>query len=223
MPDQCTKSTVLVGRRFGRLVVLGADRPIKKRGGHTYLVCICDCGTTCRPTRGNILLGKTKSCGCLRNDTLHRGPVKHGLRSCPEYPTWLQMKQRCTNPKNKHYADYGGRGIVMCEAWSASFVVFYRDMGPRPSPRHSIDRIDNDGPYASWNCRWATPSEQASNKRPGRLIEFQGQYNTLSEWARQAGISAATLLSRIQAGWNIQDALTVRVRAGQKFKREPAH
>jgi hypothetical protein len=88
-------------------------------------------------------------------------------RDTPEYQAWYQMRRRCQNPKVKDFVDYGGRGITICEAWE-SFDVFLRDMGPKPSPSHSLNRIDNDGNYEPNNCHWATPKEQAVNRRPRR-------------------------------------------------------
>lgn len=114
-------------------------------------------------------------------------------RPTPLYACWLGIRRRCFHPKTKGYCDYGGRGITVCERWLASFENFVQDMGPKPSPKHSIERDDVNGNYTPENCRWATKPEQESNKRNSRLLTYQGQTNTLSEWARISGVPFATL------------------------------
>jgi hypothetical protein len=105
------------------------------------------------------------------------------LSKTSEYLTWLNMKRRCHETHNPAYPRYGGRGIAVCDRWRHSFVAFLGDMGPKPGPRHSIERIDNDRGYEPGNCRWATPLEQSRNKRNSRLITAFGETKTLSEWA----------------------------------------
>lgn len=122
--------------------------------------CRCDCGAE-KTVAGNTLrLGDARSCGCLIVDT----QTKHGMYGTPTYGSWSRMIARCTNPKSNRYKYYGGRDIKVCERWML-FVNFYADMGMRPSTKHSIDRIDNDGDYEPRNCRWATAKEQSANKR----------------------------------------------------------
>jgi hypothetical protein len=111
------------------------------------------------------------------------------------------MKQRCHNPRNKGYRNYGGRGIEVCGRWRDSFDAFYSDMGARPSPRHSLERINNDGPYEPGNVRWATKVEQANNKRDSHRIIFGGRTMSLAEAERESGISQKVLWYRINKGW----------------------
>jgi len=123
------------------------------------------------------------------------------------YRAWKSARNRCNNPTNPGYPNYGGRGITFTSEWD-SFERFLSDMGPRPSARHSLDRIDVNGPYAPGNCRWATPEEQANNKRNSALITFNGKTLSVRQWSRELGISSATLEWRLQNGWSAEKALT---------------
>jgi hypothetical protein len=129
-------------------------------------------------------------------------------RRVPEYTVWAGMKQRCYDKNHHKYYRYGGRGIEICDRWRSSFATFYEDMGARPTPKHSIERIDNDGNYSPQNCRWATYKEQANNKSTNRLLIFNGKALNLREWSELTGIDADTLSWRIQNGFTTKQALT---------------
>jgi hypothetical protein len=118
------------------------------------------------------------------------------------------MKRRCLDPKNAGWKNYGGRGIGVCKRWQRSFDEFLKDMGPRPSPKHSLDRINNNGSYRPANCRWATSIEQARNKYNTRLLTYAGRSLTIKEWAAEIGIKPLTLMQRVQNGWSVERALT---------------
>lgn len=164
------KALDLQGRTFGRLTVM--RKAASDRFGHVRWECSCSCGATPTVQARHLAEGLTRSCGCLRSDTSRVVNARHGQsrvgKRSAEYRIWCGMKGRCSNERGPAFKDYGGRGIRVCPEWEASFEVFFADMGPRPTPQHSLDRKDNDRGYEPGNCRWATKSEQAFNRRPKR-------------------------------------------------------
>lgn len=196
----------LVGQRFGRLVVLERAHVVR-RGNAAYWTCLCDCGQQ-KVVHGNGLRkGLASSCGCFQRERASEGNRTHGLTHSLEYRTWQMMKDRCYNPKANYYRIYGGRGIAVCPRWRDSFESFLADMGPRPTPRHSIDRLNSDGPYEKGNCRWATPMEQGNNKRNNRRLTLNGETKTLAEWCRLLSVVDSTVQARLKAGWSDEEAL----------------
>jgi hypothetical protein len=180
------------------------------RSKHSTVIHTCMyCGTDFTARDGRPRKYCSRACYHTADRGVHRqgGPIKHGLHKSAEYRIWGGIKRRCLNPGCKTYIRYGGRGITICPEW-LSFQCFYADMGPRPSPDHSLDRINNDGPYAPWNCRWATRSEQQRNRRDSVMITHNGETLTLYEWAERIGRPSHLIYSRLQGGMTIEDALS---------------
>jgi hypothetical protein len=144
-----------------------------------------------------------------------------GHKKSPEYNIWAGAKSRCFNKRTERYHLYGGRGITMCERWRSSFLNFLADMGPRPSPRHELDRWpNNDGNYEPGNCRWATRSEQMRNTSINHYVVARGERLTITEWAERVGIPSQRLWARINDGWDIERALTEPVREQPGIERQ---
>jgi uncharacterized protein (DUF433 family) len=191
------KNVVYEGQVFGLLTVTDAT-PILKNSA-THCKCQCVCGALKIHSISNLLLGKSKSCGCWAKKVTSLVATTHGKSKGPEYRTWRNMLNRCTNPNVGKYELYGGRGIKVCEKWK-KFEAFYADMGDKPSPKHSIGRIDNNGNYEPSNCRWESIDEQANNKSTNVFIEFDGETKTYSQWAKTTGIPYWTIVQRHRAG-----------------------
>ncbi|HFK1476726.1 hypothetical protein OCF13_26385 [Bacillus tropicus] len=153
----------LTGKKFGRLTVV--ERVENDKYKNVRFRCICDCGNHKVIYRNALATGRTVSCGCYNKEATSKRAKIHGNSKTPEYSAIISIIGRCENPKNPEYNNYGGRGISVCERWRSSPGLFVEDMGERPSPNHSIDRIDVNGNYEPSNCRWATLSEQGHNKR----------------------------------------------------------
>ncbi len=190
---------VPIGDRYGRLVVLGHCFLVST-AKHIYWSCRCDCGRTKSIYSGNILRGRTRSCGC-------RERMTHGDSHSAEYSIRNGMISRCHNPHDIRYADYGGRGISVCDQWRTSYQSFLEHVGRRPSPSHSIDRISNDGNYEPGNVRWSTSHEQRRNTRQTHNISFGGVTRCVRDWARELGIHERTIHRRLKRGWTTTQVL----------------
>lgn len=210
------------GQEFGRWKVIsfaGSDN------GAIWL-CQCSCGSAPRLVGAKNLFQGSRSCGCIQREKasetgktlyLRRRIVPcavktHGMSKTPEYRAWNQMIQRCTNKKIRNYSDYGGRGIKVCKEWLTSFEAFYKHIGPRPSAKHSLDRIENDKGYEPGNVRWATDPQQRDNSRHPRKFFYDGQMLSTAEIARRVGMKMHTLRYRLVVlGWSLDRAIKTAV------------
>jgi len=218
---------VSVSRAWGRLTAvkdLGiVARSPKSRPVH-WVHCQCDCGTAADARLNTLRRGDTRSCGCLRRERTRElnltvrpthGAQRPGSPDHRLYMTWIDMRRRCQDPNNLSYQRYGGRGICVCEEWK-EFPAF-RDWSKANGYRDdlTIDRRDNNGPYAPWNCRWATDSQQARNRRSNQYAEAWGERKLLIEWSEdpRCMVSLGTLRNRItRYGWGAERAIGTKAR-----------
>ncbi len=201
----------LTGQIFNRLTVVRRG-PTKPNWQVTW-ECACQCGQIVFVGTNYLLHGKVKSCGCWRREAR----FTHGLSGTPEYRSWINMIQRATNLNRDPFKWHAGRGISVCERWR-KFENFYADMGPKPSPIHSVERRDNDADYGPDNCYWATPPIQSRNTRRNVWITFQGKTLCLTDWAILVGISYTSLKKRLK-NWPIERALTEPVHQHNVHKK----
>lgn len=185
----------LTGRVFGRLTVEGY-------AGRGSWICSCSCGGKSKILTSNLTGGNSQSCGCVRKENR----FKHGMSKHPVYHAWQAMIQRCENPNDAAYRNYGGRGIVVCEEWH-DFGRFIADMGNRPKG-FQIDRIDNELGYNPENCRWVSSKTNRNNQRQNRFVEHNGMRLTIAQWADALKINYRTLNNRINRGWPVERALS---------------
>jgi hypothetical protein len=221
VPHNKIDISAMVGKRYGKLIVLYEAQPVVKKNLKLIrkLMCQCDCGNKKSIVLSSVKNGITNSCGCLIGESAkERLTLKYpSLRLLYplEYTAWNGMKSRC-NPSNidkvkKHYSD---KGVEVCERWAKSFKEFLEDMGTKPSPEHSLDRIDNNNlGYCKENCRWATTTQQARNKTDNALYTYNGETKCIADWAEQYGIRRDTLRFRlVESGWDIETCLTKLVK-----------
>lgn len=178
------------------------------RGIRMWL-CVCDCGNRFKE-RANRLSGgplDRQSCGCVQREGQKYRTRTHGMTGSPEFKSWDGAKRRCNNPNDKDFPNYGGRGIRFSEAW-AKFEDFYRDMGPRPGPGYSLDRIDVNGDYEPGNCRWATAKLQSNNRRENVMVRVNGaEISLFAYYGSKRSASWQRASYRIRKGWSVADAI----------------
>lgn len=186
------------GNIFGKLTVLYYAG---SRKGRKMWMCGCQCGSAKVVDGSHLVRGNIRSCGCLQ--TSHQASrSNHGLSGTSEYAAWNEMLRRCSNPSHISWPNYGGRGITVCERWK-DFRNFIADIGAKPSRRHSLDRINNNGNYEPGNCRWATVIQQHNNTRTNKRFECNGETRTVAEWSQETGVKYSTIRERLKRGWPV--------------------
>lgn len=198
----------LTKKQFGRLTVLKQIKNAK----HTTWECRCSCGNIVLVTTNSLRSGKTKSCGCLSKEVVTKRMTTHGMYGTPEYRTWQHMIGRCHNPTDSDFKNYGSRGIKVCQEWRNDFMVFFNYIGKRPSLKHSVDRINNNGNYGPGNVRWASRKTQANNSRHNRLITIDGVTKNIAQWATFMGISRLTICNRLFNDWSPEKSVLHPIR-----------
>lgn len=208
----------LSGMRFGRLMVV--QEATRTHDLDWTWDCICDCGNRVTVRGKALKAGSTVSCGCYHDECARMGT--HKQTKTRLYGIWKAMRERCNCTTSSNYANYGGRGIAICGEWNdfCSFRTWAEATGY--SDDLSIDRIDVNGDYCPQNCRWATFVEQQNNKRTNRLIDYKGKQYTFAQLAKKYEILPTTLRRRLNAGWSLEDALSIRPVVGnnQNLRRE---
>jgi hypothetical protein len=202
MPE---KIVLEIGKKYARLTVLKECG--RSNDGKVLWECKCDCGNTTVTTGRAIFHGRTKSCGCFMRETTARLHKTHGMSNSSEHKTWMSMIKRCENKNDKCYRHYGGRGIRVHESWRHSFPNFLRDVGLKPTPKHEIERVNNNGGYEPGNVVWATHQEQVRNTRRNRLVTINGVTKPIVVWANDFKIKITSVYTRLAKGWSVIDAL----------------
>lgn len=211
------KIPAVPGEEFNRLTIVEEIAPDVTPGGHISrkVRCKCECGVIKDYHFHAVRRELSKSCGCYRNEQIQKATVTHGAsmgqtQGSPlqaEYRTWRGMLARCKSG-NVGAENYGNRGIKVCQRWQEGYLNFLEDMGPKPGPEHSLDRIDVNGDYTPENCRWATRAEQMRNTRRAITATIDGVTKPIAEWCEYLGISYDLVRHRIYAGWAPATALT---------------
>lgn len=207
-----------IGQKFGRLTVIAMSHKDKHRRWHVLVKC--DCGTEKTVVFSGLSSGGLSSCGCFAREqasinAIHRSKT-HGMTGTPTYASWASMIRRCAHPEDNAYGTYDG--VTVCPQWR-DFENFLADMGVRPNGM-SLDRFpDREGDYCPENCRWATPREQALNRKTTRVLEWEGVTYSLKDLAKHVGLERLTLHARLRSGWPLDKALTTPDDGSSRKKR----
>lgn len=192
MPRKIPRPQVdYTGQRFGKLTAIAKSH---QSGRITFWEYRCDCGNTKVAPSALVCNDHIRDCGCV--------VASH------EYTCWKSMKRRCNNPNSTGYENYGGRGIKVCPEWNNSFDAFLLHIGPSPTPKHTIERLDNSADYVPGNVRWATRKEQANNRRTNRLITHNGETMNTKQWADRLGVRKTVISNRLRLGWSDERTVT---------------
>ena len=210
----------LIGKKFGRLIVIKRVENHVQPSGKQYVqwLCKCDCGNETVVRGANLKKGHTQSCGCLQKEKV----TTHGLKKTRLYVVWRDIKLRCFNPNANNFKDYGAKGVVMCEEWRNDFKAFYDWAKANGYDEKAlrgectIDRIDTNGNYEPNNCRWTDNLTQQNNKKNNRFLTYNGETHTIAEWSRILNIKTYVLYSRLYSGWSVEQILTTPVKQYKK-------
>lgn len=208
-----TDRRIKIGDSFNLLTVIEPGERTANCGVFRWK-CRCVCGNYTLATGGSLRSGNKKSCGCLRQTNTTVNGVK-----TKEYRIWDSMRQRCGNPNDPHFEEYGGRGIHVCSEWE-KYSQFIADMGLKPSAAHTLERIDNNLGYSKSNCRWATRKEQANNRRSNVYLTLQNRTQTMAQWADELGVPLRRLSERRQRGLCDADILLLPKRYDRQKRKE---
>lgn len=198
--------TELVGKKFGNLTVISF---VEKKNRHNRWLCHCDCGKDVVCYQYNLLRGTSTSCGCLRSYYAKKSRNCHGESYTRLYREWSAMKVRCYNKNTHYYKNYGGRGIKVCDEWQTFWP--FREWAYKNGYNDdlSLERKEVDGDYCPENCTWIPVAKQASNKRTNVFIEFNGEKKTVSQWAKDTGLSKELILWRLRNGKTPEECLSL--------------
>lgn len=202
----------LIGRKFGKLEVVKMTE--KRKRGCVVYECLCECGNKKEASSDQLMTGHTKSCGCLKRESPNH--LIHGKTNTRIHKIWVQMKQRCENPKNTAYKWYGKRGVKVCESWH-KFENFYDDvirLGYRD--QLTMDRIDNNGDYGPNNIRFVNREAQANNRRNNIYLEYKNKRISVKDLAELLGLPYTTIIQRVYFGWSIDRIVNTPLRANKR-------
>lgn len=203
-----TQKLELAGQKFNKLTVL---HRVPNQGRFTRWLCQCECGNTKEVNTNHLRFDHVKSCGCIPRQNSERVVGEGGKMVRPDgYWSWKSIQSRCYCESDPNYKNYGARGIKMCDRWRGpgGLANFLADMGPKPTPDHSVGRQKNDVGYCPENCRWETDLEQAANTRQMRMLTCNGKTQHIAAWARELGLNVGGIHLRLRRGWSIEKALS---------------